>query len=368
MAVLGLLVSVCAACTDASSSSQERRGPAEVRRLQLRMLPPVAQPGPTAAQAESASAVLVAAAAPARAGARVTLQRRSGSGWEDVSSAVTDRHGLTGFPASRPGGVQESYRVVSATDPAVRSGGAVEGRWRLAFSDEFNGSSLGRAWSYRQLGQLNESSGRTVSASAKEAVEVSDGVLQLKVDKDPDTPGHFLNGHISTESSYLFRHGVAAARIRFQRPRGSHGAFWSQSPTTYSHPGDPAKAGTEIDVAEYFGAGYPGGGLASYVHHLDKSGKNVKDGDVLPGAVRAVGSSDAFWRKYHVYSVEWSPEGYVFRIDGKVTFATDEAVSQRSQYLILSLLSSDWELPQLDERLLPGVMTVDWVRVWQPRA
>ncbi|HYO40518.1 MAG TPA: glycoside hydrolase family 16 protein [Nocardioidaceae bacterium] len=368
MAVLGLLAAVCASCTDASPTHQDARRPAEVRGLELRVLPPVAQSGPRAAEAGSARSVLVAAASPGTSGALVTLQRRSGATWKDISSAVTDRNGLTGFLGPREVAPGEQYRVVSAADPMVRSAGPVVGDWRLDFSDEFDGSSLGRAWSYRQLGELSKTSGRTFSASAKEAVAVADGVLRLQVAEDPDTSGHFLNGHISTEKSYQFRHGVAAARIKFQRPRGSHGAFWSQSPTAYSHPGDPAKAGTEIDVAEYFGDGYPGGGLASYVHHVDKRGENVKDGDVLPAAVRAVGSSDAFWRRYHVYSVEWSPEGYVFRIDGKATFATDRAVSQRSQYLILSLLSSDWELPDLDERLLPGVMEVDWVRVWQPRA
>ena len=68
---------------------------------------------------------------------------------------------------------------------------------------------------------------------------------------------------------------------------------------------------------------------------------------------------------YHVFSVEWSPEGYVFRIDGDTTYRTDKAVSARTQFLILSLLSSDWELPELDRSLLPATMSVDWVRVWQ---
>jgi hypothetical protein len=40
-------------------------------------------------------------------------------------------------------------------------------------------------------------------------------------------------------------------------------------------------------------------------------------------------------------------------------------VSRRPQFLILSLLSSDWELPQLDRTSLPADMKVDWVRVWQ---
>jgi len=204
-----------------------------------------------------------------------------------------------------------------------------------------------------------------VSASSKDAVDVRDGTLRLQVKRDPATEGHYLNGHISTEQSYLFRYGVAAARVKFQRPRGTHGAFWSQSPTYGTPPGDPKAAGTEVDIGEYFGDGAGNGGLASYVYHRDEAGENVKDGDILPGAAKVVGSADSFWRRFHVYSVEWSPDGYVFRIDGRETFRSDSAVSARTQFLVLSLLSSDWELPKLDRSQLPAQMQVDWVRVWQ---
>jgi beta-glucanase (GH16 family) len=358
------VATLTASCTGASDAG----GRGRVAELQLAALPPVSQPGAGDAPATDARPVLVATASPARAGVPVRLQRRVGSGWQNVARARTNADGLADFTEPAAGTPATRYRVVAVAHPDVHSDGSLAGRWRLDFSDEFDGTSLGSRWAYRQLGELSKASGRTVSASSERAVSVSGGALRLEVAEDPDTPGHYLNGHISTQASYSFRYGVAAARIRFQRPRGSHGAFWSQSPTFGDPPGDPAAAGTEIDVAEYFGDGYPKGGLASYVYHVAADGTNVKDGDVMPGAVRAVGSRSGFWQRYHVYSVEWSPDGYVFRIDGAVVYTTHEAVSERSQFLVLSLLSSDWELPKLDKRLLPGVMSVDWVRVWQSRA
>jgi hypothetical protein len=66
----------------------------------------------------------------------------------------------------------------------------------------------------------------------------------------------------------------------------------------------------------------------------------------------------------HVYSVEWSPDGYVFRVDGHETYRTSQGLSQTPQFLILSLLTSDWELPRLKPPY--GQMDVDWVRVWAP--
>jgi beta-glucanase (GH16 family) len=297
---------------------------------------------------------------------RVTLQRRADAGWQAVARSATDGYGLASF--TPPGSTKEvadaEFRAVAAS-PRVTSSATAGDDWRLGFDDEFAGASLGRLWTYRNLGVFSKDSGRRVSASSKAAVRVQGGVVGLQVKADPSRAGHYLNGHISTESTYSFRYGVAAARVRFQRPRGAHGAFWSQSRSVNAFPGDPKRSGTEIDVGEYFGDGYPGGGLASYVYHYDRSGKNIKDGDVLPRAVDAVGSPGAFWKKFHVYSVQWSPEGYVFRIDGRVTYATDKAVSGAEQFLVLSLLSSDWELPDLDKRLLPATMSVDWVRVWQ---
>ena len=65
-----------------------------------------------------------------------------------------------------------------------------------------------------------------------------------------------------------------------------------------------------------------------------------------------------------MFSLERSPTEYVFRVDGRETSRTSVGVSQREQYLILSLLSSDFELPNLNGTL-PQSMDVDWVQVWQ---
>ena len=62
---------------------------------------------------------------------------------------------------------------------------------------------------------------------------------------------------------------------------------------------------------------------------------------------------------FHVYSVEWSPKGCIFRMDGRETYRIAEGVSQVPQYFILSLLTADWE---------PRVSTAAsclTVRVWQ---
>ena len=67
-----------------------------------------------------------------------------------------------------------------------------------------------------------------------------------------------------------------------------------------------------------------------------------------------------------MFSVEWTPKVYIFRIDGQETWRTTAGISGIAQYPILSLLSSDYELPSLGgEKRLPQHMYVDWVSLWQ---
>ena len=78
------------------------------------------------------------------------------------------------------------------------------------------------------------------------------------------------------------------------------------------------------------------------------------------------GPNDAWWVGYHVFSVEWTPEEYVFRVDGRETWRTSAGVSGVPEYPILSLLSSDYELPNLGgEDRLPQHLYVDWVQFWR---
>jgi beta-glucanase (GH16 family) len=187
------------------------------------------------------------------------------------------------------------------------------------------------------------------------------------VRRHPQAPRrYYLNGHIGTSGKFAFRYGYAAARITFEEGRGQHGAFWMQPQSPAASHGNPARTGTEIDVAEFFGRGAPDGGLASYVYSYPRPGTTVMRGRVRGSASRALsGRNDSWWSRYHVFSVHWTRTGYVFRIDGIETWRHSAQVSRQRQFLILSLLTSDWELPRLDRSTLPSSMKVDWVRAWQ---
>jgi beta-glucanase (GH16 family) len=153
--------------------------------------------------------------------------------------------------------------------------------------------------------------------------------------------------------------------VKFPRERGQHGAFWLQRSGVAPVPGNPRASGAEIDIAEFFGKGYPSGGFASFVYYLNEDDENEKVGGLLPEATRDLPPGDAWWRSYHVFSVEWTPKRYVFRVDGREIGSIGKGVSGVEQFLVLSLLSSDYELGRINASSLPSTMEVDWVRVWQ---
>lgn len=233
--------------------------------------------------------------------------------------------------------------------------------WKLVWHDDFDGSALDESkWSYRYLGP------RESSIISKECISVDDGMLRIWV-KEKD--GVLQNGMIGTQKKFEPKYGIIAGRMRFPRQQGQHGSLWMQPAKGEKVGDDPARSGAEIDIIEWFGVGRKDGGTASNLYWPGM------DGDKLVMKKHHAGGTKDFhsmlppgktWSDdFHVYSVEWSASGYVFRIDGKETYRITEGVSQVPQYLILSLFTADWEASRLDRSKLPNSMDVDWIRVWQ---
>lgn len=242
--------------------------------------------------------------------------------------------------------------------------------YKLAWSDEFEGSSLSPDWMFRDV----QAGNRACSPPSPSQTTVRDGYAQLQVVRDPAKvpnvtkacpDGQYLNAMIGTDATRSFLYGIFAARIKFPAVQGAHGSFWTQPiPKAGADPSDPANSGVEIDVSEYFGKGFDQSSLTSFVHFRPPGGKPVRLGGYVKNMQQVFGNglpSD----DYHVYSVEWTPEQYVFRIDGIETFRTSRTISKVPEYFILSLLSSDYEIPKITDDVLPLTMSVDWVRAWQ---
>ena len=349
------------------------------QKVTLEALPQIVQQGKRVASPDSAKAAITATIKPVKVGRKVELQVQDGTSWKTVSTVTQDAKGRAQFAAlASSGGLPLTYRVEAkklGSLKAITSDTVSTEKWLTPdFTDEFSGSSLSSSWVHRGR-KYEPQSLRRCSKGDPRAVKVSGGAVRLSVIDDPKKGlckarergkvvgkyAYRLNGHIGTEGQYLFKYGVAAARIKMQKLRGQHASFWSQ-PDGGNLPGSD---GHEIDIIEYFGDKHPQGGLTSFIHRyqgkrLVKTGSWIKDSESFLADKR-----DGWSKNYHVFSVEWTPNTLIFRIDGKESWRTSGNISSAKQQLILSLLASDYELSEMKDKQLPQSMSVDWVRVWE---
>ncbi|GGD20540.1 hypothetical protein GCM10007231_19610 [Nocardioides daphniae] len=355
--------------------------------ISVRVLPQIAQAGKGAASPANAQVVLPVSVKPVRRTALV-LEVKSGRKWKTLrkaNSAANGQHVFTAAAKRGSSAAQYRVRVGKRVSKALSTK-----QWLTpSFSDTFSGSSLSKAWNHRGT-HYNEAV-RTCSKGDPRATRVANGTLRLSVLKDPDrgelcTPtsgsatgqyAYRLNGHVGTKGAYSFTYGIAAARVRFPKDSGQHAAFWLQVENPDLRTVNPKINGSEIDVIESYGIDSGKGakslGLTTGVHRYSTvDGKTVtypEGGWVKNAAQYLSGPKDSFHGGYHVFSVEWTPKYYIYRVDGKEYWRTTKDISGTPQFPVLSNLSSDYELNRLkgDAKGLPQHMDVDWIRVWETK-
>lgn len=169
------------------------------------------------------------------------------------------------------------------------------------------------------------------------------------------------NTQLATERNYTYQYGTLAARVKVQSSVGMHSAVWSQ-PLQQVVAGDAAK-GIEADVMEYFGDSRGADtGVASFQHVLRSDGTLEKIGGTFPESAKMKGDVP-FSANYHVFSLEWTPQAYIFRVDGREYHRSTRDISHTPQYVLLSNLTSSYELVDLEN--FGDVAAVDWVQVWK---
>jgi beta-glucanase (GH16 family) len=376
LVVTVLLTSVLPAShADAGASSAKKPARATSVEATLASLPPIVAPG-TSPAAPSSTGSLLATFSPAQPGQRVVLEKKVARGWKVVAKATEDQWGSAAFAPGRG-----TYRARTTSGGRTWATGQVTtSRWTPEFEDTFSGTGLDTTvWNDQRREHESVYAPRTCARVDAAARRVEGGVLHLGVAPDPARVGlpcsytsrgaagtspYLLNSQVATEHTRSFRHGIVAARIKPQRAKGMHSGFWMLPQGTTYVDGVPA-GGTEIDVMEFFGeTGRSDETIGSHVHYYEPGWDKVSLGDMFPTARRSLGKNRSWWQEFHVFSVEWTPSEYIFRIDGREYYREAKAVSQTPQYLVLSNLTSDYELGELTADELGDSAQVDWVRVF----
>jgi beta-glucanase (GH16 family) len=225
-------------------------------------------------------------------------------------------------------------RLVSLLCFLIPSQAAPPPNYVLAWSDEFDGSSLDtNKWNNRLPGPRND------AINTAQAVSVTNGALTITTYTEGGTN---FTGMLGTENLYMPLYGYIEARINFNDSPGEWSAFWMTSATMVI-PGDPHVNGTEIDIVEHRAVN--ANNVLNYNRavanvHWDGYGSDHKTvGSPLVGSNLSTG--------WHLFAIEWMPNIQNFYYDAVLVWGVTNStaqdpippevpVSQRAEYLILS--------------------------------
>lgn len=352
--------------------------------------------------------------------AKVTLTRRTASGWKRVTTTRATRTGWYRTKVGQPkkdwqmsavaGGNRSEVQTVPAdtptptptptdptptptptdptpTDPTttpttppvqtdacgarpVKDDGSL---WSCTFHDDFDGTTLDtNTW----LVQETAYSGMTTGAHAcylnqPDTIAVADGALQLSAHRNlaPFTCkspyGDFTTTEtaatVATRNSFTQTYGRFEFRAKFPDiagTPGAHSALWMY-PRRMTYGAWPASG--EIDVAEWFSA-LPDNAYPS-VHY---QGEQPPQSTGLECAVADAGT------RFHTYGVEWTPTVMKFFYDGTLCWEhawtasgmTGSQPFDQPFYLVLTqAFGALWNAPTAQT---PNdiTMDVDWARAW----
>ncbi len=189
---------------------------------------------------------------------------------------------------------------------------------RLIFEDDFSSGQLDRSkWNVRTTGQVvnNEQQAYVDSdetiyiAPVHENATVENKVLVLHPRFRPGytTPDgqrfDFISGRIDTREKFHFAYGSASARIKLPAGPGLWPAFWAMGSGKWPENG-------EIDVMEYVGET---DWISCALHGPDYCGESA-----LVNKLFFQDEEDA--TAWHVYTVDWTPNQIVFKVDGKLIY------------------------------------------------
>jgi len=219
----------------------------------------------------------------------------------------------------------------------------------LVWQDDFNGNALDpKKWEVRGVGP------RALGYVSPEAVTVEDGYLKLHALKKD---GRILLGAVGTQNHFMTRYGYFECRAQLQKSTGVWGAFWIQS-TEIRNGEDPALYGAEIDIMEFFKKLGPD--IVSHNVHW-AYGPHQQSTHGMQSYLKGVSEG------FHLFAVEWTPEKYVFFVDGYRFYEVTTGISRIEEYLILSM-----EIPkepqEIKDTVFPDVFVVDYVKVYKKKA
>jgi beta-glucanase (GH16 family) len=191
------------------------------------------------------------------------------------------------------------------------------------FFEDFNEKTLDRTkWNVETTGntvndeqQAYVDSASTIYFTKGTAEGAKKGALVLKAvyhpgyTSDRNKKYDFLSGRINTQHKMEFTYGTASARMKMASGAGLWPAFWALGNGRWPDCG-------EIDMMETVGD-------SSWTSNALHGPKYFGNTPLVKRNVFPPGTDVTQW---HIYSVDWTADSMVFKLDGQVTYAVTRAM------------------------------------------
>ena len=234
----------------------------------------------------------------------------------------------------------------------------------LVWSDEFDGNSLdAEKWVY-EFGNHGWGNNEWQNYTDQGTTEVINGILKIRASKQG--PGNYTSARLNSKISFTYGRLEIRAKLPDYKGKGIWPAIWMLG-SNIGSVGWPACG--EIDIMEY--VSYAPDEVHFSVH---STANNHRQGtQITTGPVNLTTAEEEF----HNYGLLWSRDYLKFYLDTPdnivLTFirplasnADNWPFSQSFYFLLNIAVGGDWGgLEGVDENVLPPVMEVDYVRVFQ---
>lgn len=216
------------------------------------------------------------------------------------------------------------------------------GKWKLIWSDEFQGKTLDETKWNRTMREENYNG--ELHYYHPNNVTLKDGFANLTAKKQKMGIRKYTSGQITTQDLFSFQYGKVEVRGKFPTGKGMFPAIWMLP--EFNHL-------PEIDILEAIGS-EPNN--IYYVHHWTESGKKQK----------ANGSTTIKDPKqFHTYGIEWEANELRYYVDRKLVFRSNKGIPQEKMYLLINLaVGGNWAGAPNPNHPFPSTFLIDYVRVY----
>lgn len=243
--------------------------------------------------------------------------------------------------------------------------------WKLAWYDEFNGSSLDTTkWNVlmRETSKHNE-----LQYYIPEEVYPEDGILRLRSSKRNYGSQEYTSGRLDTRGKCAPVYGRFEIRARLPRGQGMWPAHWlypqnrnwqmeyimAEAVANGKESMIPEERPwySEIDIMEFLG--HETGVLYGTLHYYTFDGQKRTSS----GTWR---SSTDYTAGFHVYALEWEPDSIRWYIDDQLIHSTVNGIPHTPHYLILNTaVGGRWPGNPDSTTVFPQYHDIDYVRIYQ---